>query len=138
MTEPIFNLPRYIRQTDAFGWQGADSANGPWRSIPPPQSGTPWQSTIPMKELRQASADVSGAAVLSPAALNIWDEFCGIVEDHGPPRLALAAALRAAANQVVPEPSDLDKELFSIAALRLRWVIRDQFLAIVTELENAQ
>ena len=52
-------------------------------------------------------------------------------------KLALAAALRVAADQVVPEPSDLDKEMFSISALRLRWVIRDQFLAIAAELEGA-
>lgn len=48
----------------------------------------------------------------------------------------IATALRAAADQVVPEPNDLDKEMFSIAALRHRWVIRDQLLAIAAELEN--
>ena len=47
----------------------------------------------------------------------------------------VAAALRAAADQVVPEPSELHKEIFSIAALRLRWVVRDQFLRIAAELE---
>lgn len=55
---------------------------------------------------------------------------------QGHVRWAAAAALRVAADQVVPEPNDQDKELFSIAALRLRWVIRDQFLAIAAELEN--
>jgi hypothetical protein len=120
MTDSIRNLPRYIRQTDAFGWQGADSANGPWRSIPPPQSGTPWQTTAtPMNELRQASADVSGVAVLSPAALNVWDRFCGIAEDHGPLRLALAAALRAAADQVVPKQQKSNKDDILIDSLHL-------------------
>ena len=78
---------------------------------------------------------------LSPAAQAVWDAAwsdtaiqCGDIK--GTRRSQVAAALRAAADQVVPEPSDLDKELFSIAALRLRWVIRDQFLAIADELEN--
>jgi hypothetical protein len=39
---------------------------------------------------------------LSPAALAVWQQYCGIVEEHGPARLGLAAALRAAADQVVP------------------------------------
>ena len=50
-------------------------------------------------------------------------------------RVSLAAALRAAADQVVPEPDDAAKETFSIAALRHRWRMRDQLLAIATELE---
>ena len=53
-------------------------------------------------------------------------------------RAASAAALRAAADQVVPEPDDAAKETFSIAALRHRWQIRDQFLAIAAELEGAE
>jgi hypothetical protein len=95
MTESIRNLPRYIRQTDAFGWQGADTANGPWRSIPPPQSGTPWQTISPMDDLRQVSADVSGVSVWSPAAQAVMDA----VDSHGKfsYRLLAAAALRAAA-----------------------------------------
>lgn len=68
MTDTLRNMPRYIRNTDAFGWQGADDPNGPWRSITPPQTGAPWQTTNPMGDLRQASADVSGVEVLSPAA----------------------------------------------------------------------
>lgn len=36
---------------------------------------------------------------LSPAALSVWCRFCEVVEEHGPPRLGLAAALRAAADQ---------------------------------------
>lgn len=60
MTDTLRNMSRYIRNTDAFGWQGADGPNGPWRSIAPPQSGAPWQTSSPMDDLRQASADVSG------------------------------------------------------------------------------
>lgn len=65
MTNALRNMPRYIRNTDAFGWQGADHANGPWRSITPPQSGSPFMTT-PMNDYRQASAEVSGVEVLSP------------------------------------------------------------------------
>lgn len=72
---------------------------------------------------------------LSPAAQAVLDAITEI--SPAPADEIAAAALRAAADQVVPEPSDLDKELFSIAALRLRWVIRDQFLAIADELEQA-
>lgn len=41
-------------------------------------------------------------------------------------RAAVAAALEAVADQVVPEPDDWDKDNFSIQALRLRCVMRDQ------------
>jgi hypothetical protein len=139
VTESIRNLPRYIRQTDAFGWQGADSADGPWRSITPPQSGTPWQTTNPMNDLRQASAEVSGVAVLSPAALNVWDRFCGIVEDHGPPRLALAAALRALANELVPVADDPEFFVGNCCERNVaqeREDIRTELLAIAAELEG--
>ena len=34
---------------------------------------------------------------LSPASLDVWSRYCSIVEEYGPPRLALADALRAAA-----------------------------------------
>ena len=78
-------------------------------------------------------------AELSPAANAVWEAFnqdeAGVFVDYGE---KLAAALRAAADQVVPEPSDSDKEMFSTSALRLRWVIRDQFLAIAADLEGAQ
>lgn len=73
---------------------------------------------------------------LSPQAQAVLDAAHDVIPDTSAGEVrAIAAALRAAADQAVPEPSDLDKELFSISALRLRWAIRDQFLAIVTELE---
>lgn len=87
--------------------------------------------TNPMDDLRQASADVSGVEVLSDAALNVWCAFCGVVEDHGPPRLGLAAALRAAANLERQSPW-----LTSIEGCSARWM-RDQILAIAAELEGA-
>ena len=77
---------------------------------------------------------------LSPAAQQVFWEFnraaSGKPDDrHYLP--AIAAALRAAADQVVPEPNDWDKDNFSTQALRLRCVMRDQLLAIAAELEGA-
>lgn len=141
MTDTLRNMPRYIRNTDAFGWQGADSPDGPWRAITPPQSGTPWQTTNPMDDLRQASADVTGVEVLSPAAQAVWDAAwqlspvnCKSHEDRR--RQQIAAALRAVIDQVVPEPSDAAKALFSLATVQILYVIRDDFHAIATELEG--
>lgn len=51
---------------------------------------------------------------------------------------ALATAIRELADQMVPEPSDIDKGFFSLAAIRERCRVRDAILAIATELENAQ
>jgi len=36
---------------------------------------------------------------LSPTSLEVWSQYCSIVEEYGPPRLALAAALRETINQ---------------------------------------
>ena len=72
---------------------------------------------------------------LSPAAQAVWQQFCGIVEDHGPPRLGLAAALRAAADQVVPE-NRKECEHFTNEAIRLnRMGVRTELLAIAAEIE---
>ena len=68
---------------------------------------------------------------LSPATLTVWDRFCGIVEDHGPPRLGLAAALRAAADQVVPEFAHDDDDIYSETIQDVRY----KLLAIAAELE---
>jgi hypothetical protein len=159
-------MPRYIRNTDAFGWQGADGPNGPWRPIAPPQSGTPWQTNAsdgrltseqidaflakytdpadarqflveaglidkngelagpyrpsPIDDLRQASADVSGVEVLSPDAQAVWDAAwqlspvnCKSHEDRR--RQQIAAALRAAADQVIEEVSPVEA-ILTIAA----------------------
>lgn len=100
MTDTLRNMPRYIRNTDAFGWQGADGPDGPWRSITPPQTGTPWQTTDPMDDLRQASAEVSGINVLSPQAQAVIDAYANAIKANPHGRWcenAIAAALRAAA-----------------------------------------
>jgi hypothetical protein len=71
---------------------------------------------------------------LSPAAQAVWNAAYNTPEDC-PYEHDLAAALEAAADQVVPEPNDWDKDNFSTQALRLRCVVRDQILAIAAELK---
>ena len=61
---------------------------------------------------------------LSPAALAVWQQYCGIVEEHGPARLGLAAALRAAADRVAP------------AGWLPHERVRHELLTIATELET--
>jgi len=77
---------------------------------------------------------------LSPAAQAVL-AACGCPDPDSPFRLVArgfaGAALRAAADQVVPEPDDWDKDNFSIQALRLRCVMRDQLLRIAAELETS-
>ena len=82
------------------------------------------------------------ATALSPAAQAVWDRFCSIVEDHGPPRLGLAAALRAAADQTVPREEWPDQSMgfadWNLATERCeqRKNIRAKLLAVATELES--
>jgi hypothetical protein len=79
---------------------------------------------------------------LSPAALAIWEAFnedeAGVFVDYGD---KLAAALRAAADQVVPEHFISDQsdgfDRFDAGAECRNQVIRDDLLAIAAELEGA-
>jgi hypothetical protein len=73
---------------------------------------------------------------LSPAAQAVLDAAFDPWQSTDTPVSIAAAVLRAAADQVVPEPDDWDKDNFSIQALRLRCVMRDQILAIAAELEG--
>ena len=91
---------------------------------------------------------------LSPAALSVWCRFCEVVEDHGASRLGLAAALRAAADQVVPVETapimmrghELDQVVPKEDGMplnlahRVRWdtlqSVRSQLLAIAAELKQ--
>jgi hypothetical protein len=58
--------------------------------------------------------------------------------DHEPTRRLIAAAvLRAAADQLFPEPDDWDKDNMSQQGLWLLRLKRDQLLAIAAELESA-
>ena len=75
---------------------------------------------------------------LSPAAQAVLDAYWKSPWDPSlqhEDRYAIAAALRAAADQVVPEPDDWDKDNFSTQALWLRCVVRYQLLAIAAELK---
>jgi hypothetical protein len=82
-------------------------------------------------------------ADLSPAAQAIWDAFnataerVGTFEDYGD---ALAAALRAAADQVVPERDEpvygeCDYEVCDVVIHLDQQRIRRQLLTLATELE---
>jgi hypothetical protein len=73
---------------------------------------------------------------LSPAARAVLNAADSAFDQAGTTRQGIAAALRAAADQVVPEPSDIDKGSFSLAAIRNRCKVRDQLLAIAAELEG--
>ena len=98
--------------------------------------------TDPMDDLRQASAKVSGVEVLSPAAQAVLDAFRAVPDLRDGP--SIAAALRAAADQVVPEerkPSaDSDYHLMNwtkaLDTYYQRKQTRAEILAIATELEN--
>lgn len=70
---------------------------------------------------------------LSPAAQAVLKWFRAVPSLMDGP--SIAAALRAAADQVVPEPNDTDKALLSLAAIRNHCKVRDRFLAIAAELE---
>jgi hypothetical protein len=100
--------------------------------------------TDPMEELRQASAEVSGVAVLSPAAQAVLDAVNKEL-DEAPWNLtfiadsAAAAALRAAADQVVPEPPMLvpgGRTYEEAWTATVQDAIRHQLLAIAAELEG--
>jgi hypothetical protein len=77
MNSSLRDMPRYIRNTDAFGWQGADHQNGPWRSIPAPQIGTPWQA-LDAKPAPPSTMEPS----LKQQALEVLNEWCE--ERNGP------------------------------------------------------
>jgi hypothetical protein len=74
---------------------------------------------------------------LSPAAQAVLGACRGSpLINHLIHRLCLAAALRAAADQVAPEPNDIDEGSLSLAAIRNRCKVRDELLAIAAELEG--
>ena len=83
-----------------------------------------------------AELSPAALAVMRAAAASYWDPE----EDYevASPAAIAAAALRAAADQVVPEPNDTDKALLSLAAIRNHCKMRDRLLAIAAELEGHQ
>ncbi len=84
-----------------------------------------------------------GPEPLSPAALSVWCRFCEVVEEHGPPRLGLAAALRAAADQVVPSEQSTHRPDGPLVTGDMLWddataaTLRFRLLTIAAELEGA-
>jgi hypothetical protein len=109
MSQSLPNLPRYIRNTDAFGWQGADGPNGPWRSIAPPQSGTPWQTNTYSHWLpahRPAPAAGGGGVMSDPTRRQIMQmaDEVGITDYAAAARLVrLALAVFRPTPTPVPE-----------------------------------
>lgn len=86
--------------------------------------------TDPMNDLRQASADVSGVEMLSPAAQAVLDaasdHWLG-GSNHPSKRACIATALRAAAEQVVPAEPDVDPlKACSVDHWNLMNVMKDQ------------
>jgi hypothetical protein len=55
MTECLTALPRYLHKR-SDGWYGTDHADGPWRPIPAPQAGLPWQAGEPAPEGKAPAA----------------------------------------------------------------------------------
>ncbi len=80
-------------------------------------------------------------AELSPQAQAVLDALLNTpvnsrqLLDGKAPQIKLAAALQAAADRVAPEPDDIDKGSLSLAAIRNRYKVRDELLAIADELE---
>lgn len=100
MSECLPNLPRYIRRLPDGSWLGAPGKHGPWRSIPAPQQALPWPADGPAVPESREPASVTPEATgqprqLSPAAQAVLDAVVLY-----PP--AIAAILRAVADQVVP------------------------------------
>jgi hypothetical protein len=137
--DTLRNMPRNIRNTDAFGWQRADGPDGPWRYIAPPQSGAPWQTTSSTDPLHQANAEVSGVEALSSTAQAVMDAYQSAsdgrylngewIQDHAG---QIAATICAVADQVVPAATPLDRATWSPFAGQ----IRAELLAIAAELEG--
>lgn len=85
-----------------------------------------------MNDLRQASAEVSGVKMLSPAAQAVLDAVLQ-KSNLSPTVLVAAVALRAAADQVVPEFWHEDNDIYG----ETMQDVRQNLLAIAAELEGA-
>ena len=110
MPECLPDLPRYVRKTPEGFWLGADHQNGPWRSVPAPQSGLPWRTDGPAVQSREP-ASVAADASLTPAdrlalavcRANGYPGPCHVSEICDTCRRSAAAVARELAEQVVPE-----------------------------------
>ena len=137
MTECLPDIPRYIRQRDNE-WQGADHQDGPWRPIPAPQSGLPWRTDGPaVPESREPASVATEASPLSSAAQAVLD---AVLDETAPlseqrqQRTDAAAALRAVADQVVPEQKPWHRTGLQGST---RHDVCAEILAIAAELEGA-
>lgn len=140
MSECLPNLPRYIRQLPDGSWLGAPGKHGPWRSIPASQQALPCPTDGPAVPEGREPASVAPEATgqlrpLSPAAQAVFDAWIYParfpVDKAGKgAKTALAQALRAVADQVVPQGGP-----FLMTASEDR--VRHQLLAIAAELEGA-
>jgi hypothetical protein len=134
MPECLPDRPLYIRQ-QGYQWLGADHQNGPWRPIPAPQAGLPWATDESAVQSREPASVATEARPLSPAAQAVLDAFRP-TSHH---RRAIAAALRAAADQVVPTEMDLTPNWPDPGHYRQqeRRLTRQRFLALAAELEGS-
>ena len=146
MSECLPDLPRYVRQFGDNEWQGADHPDGPWRPIPALQTGlwrwSPWLTDGPaVPESKEPASVAANPTHLSPAAQAVWDawndayELQGPLEDMGQP---IAAALRAAVEQAVPEPPNCGTPAKAyVRGLEDRQrMVRFRLLSIAAELEK--
>ena len=95
-----------VRQNTDGSWQYQRLNVGPWLPIPAPQSGLPWKTDGPaVPESREPASVATEARPLSPAVQAVRDAW--LSSEKGARMLGdpscLAAALRAAADQVVPD-----------------------------------
>lgn len=87
-----------------------------------------------MNDLRQASAEVSGVKMLSPAAQAVLDAVLQ-KSNLSPTVLVAAVALRAAADQVVPDEGPRPDLVYAGIHWDERQCLRAKLIAIAAELE---
>ena len=139
MSECLPDMPRFIRQADAGGWEGADHKDGPWRPITAPQSGLPWPVPSVAKEssvVQRTDADrlpdhaeaVKAAYQKASDGNYINGEW---VQNHA---AQIAAVLRTIADKVAPSDAMEPRNYLPMALECQR--IRSEILAIASELED--
>jgi hypothetical protein len=125
MSECLPDFARYICQHEDGSWYGADDREGPWRPIPAPQSGLPWKAPPAAED--PSAAQPSPLSMAAQAVLDAAD-----IQDLRD-AIPIAAALRAVADQVVPEQLGL---MHPIARSETH-AIRAEILALAAELEGS-
>ena len=72
------DLPPYVRERGGE-WQVADHPDGPWRPIPAPQSGLPWNTDGPaVQSSREPASVVAEGRHLSPAAQVVMLSYAAV------------------------------------------------------------